>query len=174
MKKLLSLFAVLALAVTFCGTCALRAQDDDHGQTSNKPEEMTPAQKVQQDSYLREKIELLLPEGVDAVEAAEGFKELEQFVASAHLSKNLDITFDKLKAEVVGPAEGKLDKALSTLKPDMSEDRVREEVAKAQRQTAEVIEAASREAQEAQMAKAAAPEEEEEEEGDNSPAPGQP
>ena len=31
MKKSLSLFGVLALAVTFCGTCALRAQDDDHG-----------------------------------------------------------------------------------------------------------------------------------------------
>ena len=69
---------------------------------------------------------------------------------------------------------GQLDKALQTLKPDMTEDKVREEVSKAQRQTTEVIEAAAREAQEAQMAKAATPSEEEEEEGDDSPETGQP
>lgn len=171
MKKLLSLLAVLAMAVAYGGTCALMAQDDDHGQASNQPEEMTVAQKVQQDSYLRSKIEPLLPSGTDPVEAAEGFKKLEEFVASANIAKNLDITFDKLKAEVVGPAEGKLDKALHTLKPDMSDDKVGEEVAKAERQTVEILEAASREAQ---MAKGPVETEEPEEEGDNSPAPGQP
>jgi hypothetical protein len=189
MKKLLSLLAVLAIAVFFGGARALMAQEYDDGNNSQQPEEMTVPQDemtvaqeemtvakiVEQDRHLRSKIEPLLPSGADPVEAAGGFKKLEEFVASANIAKNLELSFDKLKAEVVGPAEGKLDKALRTLKPDLSEDAVREEVAKAERQTVEVIDAASREAQEeAQMAKTQAPEEEEEEEGDDSPETGQP
>ncbi len=189
MKKLLSLLAVLAIAVSIGGARALMAQEYDGGHDSDEPEEMTVppeemtvpheemtvAQIVEQDRYLRSKIEPLLPSGADPVEAAEGFKKLEEFLASANIAKNLELTFDKLKAEVVGPAEGKLDKALHTLKPDLSEDTVREEVAKAERQTAQILEAASREAQEeAQMARASEPEEEEAEEGDESPVTGQP
>jgi hypothetical protein len=172
MRQLFTLLAVLAMAASFGGTCALMAQDQDHGQDSDRPKEMTVAQKVQLDSHLRSMIEPLLPSGADPVEAAEGFPGLEQFVAAAHLSKNLEITFSKLKEQVLGPAEGRLTKALHTLKPDLSEDTVIDEVSKARRQTADVLEAASHESQMAKSQPQA--EEEEEEEADDIPETGQP
>ena len=50
-----------------------------------------------QNKQLASKLSLLLPPGTDLQTAASGFKNLGQFVAAVHVSKNLDIPFAQLK-----------------------------------------------------------------------------
>ena len=57
--------------------------------------------------------------GQDAQAACDGFKNLGQCVAAAHVAKNLDVTggFDALKAKVTGSAAVSLGKAIEQLSP---------------------------------------------------------
>lgn len=55
--------------------------------------------------------------GMDAKTACSGFKNLGQCVAAAHVSKNLDISFDDLKAKMTGSGSESLGKAIKDLKP---------------------------------------------------------
>ncbi len=60
----------------------------------------------------------------DLQESAAGFKNLGQFVAAAHVSKNLDISFDELKYQMTNPDSPKsLGKAIRELRPDASSRR---------------------------------------------------
>ena len=70
-----------------------------------------------------------MPPGTDLQAAASGFKNLGQFVAAVHVSHNLGIPFDQLKAKMQGPPTESLGKAIHELKPDAD--------AKAQTKTAE-------------------------------------
>lgn len=58
--------------------------------------------------------------GQDAAMACDGFKNLGQCVAAAHVAKNLDIPggFDALKAKVTGKGSVSLGKAIQEFKPD--------------------------------------------------------
>ena len=57
----------------------------------------------------------------DLSESAAGFKNFGQFIAAAHVSKNLDIPFDRLKYEMTNPDSPKsLGKAIRQLRPDVS------------------------------------------------------
>ncbi len=49
--------------------------------------------------------------------ASQGFKNLGQFVAAVHVSHNLGIPFDQLKAKMIGPPSESLGKAIQDLKP---------------------------------------------------------
>jgi len=51
---------------------------------------------------------------------AQGFKNLGQFVAAVHVSHNLGIPFDQLKAKMIGPPKESLGKAIEQLKPAAS------------------------------------------------------
>jgi hypothetical protein len=117
---------------------------DQGGQSAR---EMSPADKVRENSYLRSKIQPLLPQGTDPAEAAEGYKKLDHFVASAHLTKNLDIAFDKFKSQFLGATENSLEKTVHLLKPGLAHEKVTEEVARAESQARENIETAQREQQ---------------------------
>lgn len=66
---------------------------------------------------LAAKIQPLLPTGTDLATASTGFKNLGQFVAAVHVSKNLDIPFDTLKAKMTGTSAVSLGQAIKTLKP---------------------------------------------------------
>lgn len=48
---------------------------------------------------------------------AQGFKNLGQFVAACHVSHNLGIPFDQLKATMIGPPKESLGQAIHALKP---------------------------------------------------------
>src|SRR5262252_2612300 len=48
---------------------------------------------------------------------AQGFKNLGQFVAAVHVSHNLGIPFDQLKAKMIGPPKESLGQAIHALKP---------------------------------------------------------
>ena len=159
MRRSRNTFWALALALVTSGATLLFAQST---------QETNPADEVRENSHLRAKIEPLLPEGTDPVAAAEGFKKLDQFVASANVSKNLEIVFDRLKSEMLGPAEGELDKAIHSLKPDLSHAEVAEHVARANSMAREQIDAAMEEQ------RAANEQRKEAEEQDERPVPGRP
>ena len=71
--------------------------------------------------------------GEDAATACNGFKNLGQCVAAAHVAKNLDIPggFDALKAKVTGTGSMSLGKAIGALEPTANS---KSEVKKANKQ----------------------------------------
>ncbi len=63
------------------------------------------------------KISPLLPPGTTVANAAAGFRNFGQFVAAVHVSRNLGIPFDQLKARMTGPQPVSLGQAIQQLKP---------------------------------------------------------
>ena len=57
------------------------------------------AAKLAANPALSAKLSALLPPGTNLATASAGFKNLGQFVAAVHVSKNLGIPFDQLKAK---------------------------------------------------------------------------
>ncbi len=78
----------------------------------------TPGELLTQNTKLASKLQPLLPQGSDLQTAAAGFKNLGQFVAAVHVSHNLGIPFEDLKAKMTGPDSESLGKAIHQLKPD--------------------------------------------------------
>jgi hypothetical protein len=99
---------------------------DHSGQGSTQSSVST---RLSSNTKLASKLQGLLPPGTDLQTAASGFKNLGQFVAAVHVSHNLGIPFDQLKAKMQGPPAESLGKAIHELKPDVD--------AKAQTKTAE-------------------------------------
>jgi hypothetical protein len=77
----------------------------------------TAGEILSRNSRLSTKLQSLLPPGTDLQHAESGFKNLGQFVASVHVSHNLGIPFDQLKAKMTGPPSESLGKAIHDLKP---------------------------------------------------------
>jgi hypothetical protein len=75
------------------------------------------AAKLSSNTKLAASLQALLPPGTNLQTAAAGFKNLGQFVAAVHVSKNLGIPFDQLKATMTGPPPEKLGQAIHTLQP---------------------------------------------------------
>lgn len=92
----------------------------------------TPSQLLQQNTELSSKLQTLLPEGTNVQEAASGFKNLGQFVAAVHISKNLNIPFDQFKDKVT--SGDSLGKALKTLNPALSQKEIKSEVKKGKKE----------------------------------------
>ena len=97
----------------------------DAGHSGNK----SISQKLASNTKLASKLQSLLPAGTNLQTAASGFKNLGQFVAAVHVSHNLGIPFDQLKAKMQGPPSESLGKAIHDLKPTAN--------AKAETKTAE-------------------------------------
>src|SRR5262245_44851392 len=88
-------------------------------------------ERIQNDAAFRSKIQSLLPPGTDIKTAESGFKNHGQFIAALHVSKNLNIPLDQLKAKMTGVAATSstvqtsstavsLGKAIHALRPAMS------------------------------------------------------
>jgi len=73
--------------------------------------------KLASNPQLASKLQALLPPGTNLQTAAQGFKNLGQFVAAVHVSKNLGIPFDQLKTTMTGPPPESLGKAIQQLAP---------------------------------------------------------
>jgi hypothetical protein len=72
------------------------------GATDPESVTLTPVQqKLQRNTKLADKLETRLPKGTDLMLAAEGFKNLGQFVAAVNVSNNLGLDFAKLKADML-------------------------------------------------------------------------
>lgn len=89
------------------------------------------SERLQDNTRLSAKLQSLLPAGTNLPQAAQGFKNLGQFVAAVHVSHNLGIPFSDLKAKMIGPPSESLGKAIQALKPDAN---VKEESTKAEKQ----------------------------------------
>lgn len=112
-------------------------------------------QRLQSDPKLQTRIQGLLPAGTDPQAAASGFKNHGQFIAALHVSRNLGIPFDQLKAKMTGIAPASttsgqtdststttsspmsLGKAIQELKPAMTESQTTEAVKRAEKQAKE-------------------------------------
>ena len=119
---------VLALAIALCGGAAFAqhghgmagsmnpamGEGGSHRMSPNAPNSgssthrMTMDQQLTRNTALAGKIQKLT--GMSAQDACSGFKNLGQCVAAAHVSKNLDITFGCMKADMTGVAAPTSDK----------------------------------------------------------------
>lgn len=92
----------------------------DHGRNSDVwSGNKTPGELLSQNTKLSSKLQSLLPAGTDLQQAAAGFKNLGEFVSAVHVSHNLGIPFDQLKAKMTGPDGESLGKAIHDLRPDV-------------------------------------------------------
>ena len=87
------------------------------GRDANHSGDKSISQKLAANPKLDSKLQSLLPAGTNLQTAASGFKNLGQFVSAVHVSHNLGIPFDQLKAKMVGPPSESLGKAIHDLKP---------------------------------------------------------
>jgi hypothetical protein len=77
------------------------------------------AKNTQLAGKLEKILKLSGPDALAQLQAdAQGFKNLGQFVAAVHVSNNLGIPFDQLKAKMTGDNAESLGKAVQELKPD--------------------------------------------------------
>jgi hypothetical protein len=100
--------------------------------TADAGTELSPVQqKLLKNTKLAEKLQARLPEGTDLQKAAEGFRNLGQFVAAVNVSSNLGIPFEKLKAKMTGEDPVSLGQAIKALRPTVD---AAAEAAKAQKE----------------------------------------
>jgi hypothetical protein len=77
----------------------------------------SPSEMLSHNTKLSNKLADLLPPGTNLQTASQGFKNLGQFVSAVHVSHNLGIPFDQLKAKMIGPPKESLGEAIHALKP---------------------------------------------------------
>ncbi|MBI2187700.1 MAG: hypothetical protein HYU37_11385 [Acidobacteria bacterium] len=75
------------------------------------------AANIAKDPKLEARVKAMLPPGMTLEEASEGFRNQGQFVAALQASKNLDLDFADLKAEMTGANPLTLGEAIQKLKP---------------------------------------------------------
>ena len=77
----------------------------------------TLPERIASDPALAARLQPLLPSGVTLANAASGFSTRGQFIAALHVSRNLNIPFAALKAEMTGPNHRSLGHAIQVLRP---------------------------------------------------------
>jgi hypothetical protein len=112
------------------GAPAPKATDAGHGAANKVATEITD------NPALSTKLQPLLPTGTTIDDASNGFKNVGQFVAAVHVSNNLGIPFDQLKAKMVTD-NASLGDAIHALKPAETKSEVNAEVKKAEAQAKE-------------------------------------
>lgn len=106
----------------------------DHGRQTRP--KMTASRHLENNTHLAGQLQKLFPPETDLKVASNDFKNLGQFVAAAHVSKNLGIPFDQLKSRMTGDSSVSLGKAIKELRPEVDATG---EVRKAERQAKEDI-----------------------------------
>ncbi len=123
----------------------------DHGKSGSWETKLD--ERFNSDDKFRARMQRLLPQGTAAtladLKAAEsGFENHGHFIAALHVSQNLNIPFDQLKAKMTGvsvDASGQtikstpmsLGKAIHELRPDLTESQANQQAQQAVRQTKE-------------------------------------
>jgi hypothetical protein len=91
-------------------------------------------ERLQKNTKLAERLEGRLPKGADLMEAADGFKNLGQFVAAVNVSTNLGLDFEKLKTAMVDDGKS-LGQAIQFVKTDVENPTTVAQRAEAEAQT---------------------------------------
>jgi hypothetical protein len=159
MKKILSLMFGLVVVLYLGGTSFAQGKgggrgpggppenhsvdhkDADHDNAHAKGEAHQEGHKdtnfesrIDKNPALKAKVDSMLPAGMDLKTAAAGFRNEGQFLATLHVSKNLNIPFDQLKAKMTGSNPMTLGQSIHALKPNMSEKDAEKEVDKAEKE----------------------------------------
>ncbi len=87
------------------------------GNASTRSGAKSPEVLLDQNTKLSSKLSGMLPKGTTPQEACSGFKNLGQCVAAIHVSHNLGIPFDELKAKMTGKGAVSLGRAIQQLDP---------------------------------------------------------
>jgi len=95
------------------------------------------ATKIEANPTLATKVHALLPAGASITDAAAGFKNQGQFIAALHVSHNLNIPFDQLKAKMTGSDSVSLGAAIKATRPEMTEEKANLEARKAEKEAKE-------------------------------------
>jgi|SRR5215471_13021582 len=107
---------VLAQANGSHGPNLTHVDNGNHG-SPNKGSSLTVSQKIDRNPKLAARLQALVPAPLTLDEAATGFKNQGQFIAALHVAHNLGISFTDLKADMTGPNQDSLGKAIHALKP---------------------------------------------------------
>ena len=91
---------------------------------------------------LSARIQPLLPAGSTIATASAGFPNQGEFIAALHVSQNLGIPFDQLKADLTQAHPDSLGQAIHALRPDLSRSTVRSDVHAARLQADQDLDAA--------------------------------
>ena len=92
---------------------------------------------VDHNPRFRQRVHELLPPGVKPGEAISGFKNQGQFLSALHASKNLNIPFADLKTKLMSSDDMTLGKAIHELRPDLSENDIRQGIHKSEQDASE-------------------------------------
>jgi len=90
--------------------------------------------RIERNPELKTKLADMLPPGTNLKAAASGFKNQGQFIAALHVSKNLNIPFNRLKARMTGSHPQSLGQAIQDLKPNMPAQDVKKAAEKAEKE----------------------------------------
>jgi hypothetical protein len=118
----------------------------DHGKSGSWETKLN--ERFDSDAKFRARMQSLLPQGMDLKTAESGFKNHGQFIAALHVSQNLMIPFDQLKAKMTGVsvnAAGQtttstpmsLGRAIHELRPDLTESQAQQQAQEAGKQAKE-------------------------------------
>jgi hypothetical protein len=91
-------------------------------------------ERLQKNSKLADRLEGRLPKGADLMEAADGFKNLGQFVAAVNVSSNLGLDFEKIKTAMVDDGRS-LGQAIQFVKTDVENPTLVAQRAESEAQT---------------------------------------
>ena len=146
MKKIFTLMFVLSFVLYLSGMTFGQGRgghgpgvdhDKSHARTETREDhkEANFEARIERNPELKSKLESMLPAGENLKAAASGFKNEGQFIATLHVSKNLGIPFDQLKAKMMGSNPPmSLGQAIHALKPNMSEKDVDKATDKAEKE----------------------------------------
>jgi hypothetical protein len=98
--------------------------------------------RLQNNTVLSTRLQTLLPTRTNLQTAAQGFKNVGQFVAAVHVAHNLNIPFDQLKARMMTGAS--LGKAIAKLDPSMTAKQAKAAAATANNQAEADIKASAK------------------------------
>src|SRR5215469_12638038 len=96
---------------------SMNSNSNSHNNSGKDSKGSSVSDHLEDNTKLASKLQSLLPAGTNLQQAAQGFKNLGQFVAAVHVSHNLGIPFDTLKAKMIGPPPESLGKAIHQLMP---------------------------------------------------------
>ncbi len=90
---------------------------------------------VAQNAALSSRIGPLVPATTTLPQAATGFQSDSEFIAALHAAHNLNVPFERMKAETTGKGSVSLEKAIKRLRPDLDSKAAKEHLTLAQRQS---------------------------------------
>jgi hypothetical protein len=92
------------------------------------------AARLSSNPTLAVRIQPLLPPGTSLQAAAAGFRDEAEFIAALHLSRNLNIPFDELRAKLTGTKRRTLTTALRDFRPELHASGINRHVKRAEQQ----------------------------------------